>query len=100
MLGFAFGGGPLGAVVGIAAGHAYDQRNEFTNFDWTNALLRRNSHKQTSQQAAFTTGVIVLGAKMAKVDGRVTRAKIDAFKRAFQIKPQDEARVGRLFDNA
>lgn len=100
MLGFAFGGGPLGAIMGIAAGHAYDQRQEFSSFDWSTAVLRRNAFGQGSQQAAFTTGVIVLGAKMAKVDGRVTRAKIDAFKRAFQIKPQDEARVGRLFDNA
>jgi DnaJ like chaperone protein len=100
MLGFAFGGGPLGAILGVLAGHAYDQRQEFSNFDWSASVMRGNNFKRGSQQDAFTNGVIVLGAKMAKVDGRVTRAKIDAFKRAFQIKPEDEARVGRLFDNA
>lgn len=93
VLGFAAGGGPFGAIVGIVAGHAYDQRSvEF------NANLK--AQKSNAQQQAFTNGVIVLGAKMAKADGRVTRAKIQAFKRAFQISPGDEARVGRIFDQA
>jgi DnaJ like chaperone protein len=52
------------------------------------------------QRSALNNGVIILGAKMAKADGQVTRAKIDAFKRAFHIRPEDEGRVGRLFDNA
>jgi DnaJ like chaperone protein len=100
VLGFAIGGGPLGAVLGVAAGHAFDERKKFGVAPWPDPAERRNSFGGNARQAAFTTGVIVLGAKMAKADGRVTRAKIDAFKRSFQIKPEDEARVGRLFDNA
>ena len=101
LLGFAIGGGPLGMVLGVAAGHAYDQNEEGASVSWER-LRGRSAGPQgrTSQQSAFMNGIIVLGAKMAKVNGRVTRAKIDAFKRVFQIKPQDEAWVGRMFDNA
>jgi len=52
------------------------------------------------QQATFTMGVVVLGAKMAKTAGPITRAKIDAFKRAFQVNPAQEASIGKLFDRA
>lgn len=101
MLGFAMGGGPMGMILGMAAGHAYDQRQWAAGAPWTEWMPKGGAiFRGTAQQEAFTTGVIVLGAKMAKVDGRVTRAKIDAFKRAFQIKPEDEARVGRMFDAA
>jgi DnaJ like chaperone protein len=52
------------------------------------------------QQAVFTSGVIVLGAKMAKADGRVTREEVEAFKRVFQVSPTHEEAVGRLFNQA
>lgn len=95
MLGFA-GAGPYGALLGFAVGHAYDQ-----HFTPQIALgSRRDSFRRASQHEAFLNGVIVLGAKMAKADGRVTRAEIDAFKRVFQIKPEEEARVGRMFNAA
>ena len=45
-------------------------------------------------------GVVVLSAKMAKSDGRVTRAEVDAFKRVFHISPAQENAIGRLFDRA
>jgi DnaJ like chaperone protein len=45
-------------------------------------------------------GVIVLSAKMARSDGRVTREEINAFKRAFNIKPYQEDTIGRLFNRA
>jgi DnaJ like chaperone protein len=53
-----------------------------------------------SAQSIFTTGVVVLGAKMAKADGRVTRMEIEAFKKAFHIAADQEERIGRLFDEA
>jgi DnaJ like chaperone protein len=45
-------------------------------------------------------GVVVLGAKMAKADGRVNREEIEAFKRVFHIAAAQEAAVGALFDRA
>jgi DnaJ like chaperone protein len=48
----------------------------------------------------FAICVVVLSAKLAKCDGRVTREEIDAFKRQFRI-PQEAVRdIGRLFDQA
>jgi len=49
---------------------------------------------------AFSVGVIVLGAKIAKVDGAVNRAEIDAFKKVFRIPPREITNVARIFDQA
>ena len=53
-----------------------------------------------TKQVAFTIGVIVLGAKLAKADGRVTRDEISAFKEVFRIPPDEAKNVGRVFDQA
>ncbi len=88
--GFAMGG-PLGAILGTAAGHAYDKMKagEAGRIDAT-----------TTRQVAFTTAVIVLSAKMAKADGQVTREEISAFKELFDIPPDEMKNVGRVFDEA
>jgi DnaJ like chaperone protein len=49
---------------------------------------------------AFTVAVIVLGAKMAKADGTVSRTEIDAFKTVFRIPPDEIKNVARIFDAA
>ena len=87
--GFAFGG-PLGAMFGGLAGHAVDRiRGEDTN-----------GARDGTKQIAFTIGVIVLGAKMAKADGVVTRDEVDAFRDVFHV-PEDELKnVARVFDMA
>ncbi len=85
--GFALGG-PLGALLGIAAGHAVDRMAEPAADD----ELRR--------QVAFSTSVIVLGAKMAKADGVVTRDEVEAFRQVLHVPPEDEKAVGRIFDQA
>jgi DnaJ like chaperone protein len=92
--GFALGG-PLGALLGAIAGHAVDVRRDQMEDDQP-ALDERSATKQI----AFTIAVIVLGAKMAKADGIVSRAEVAAFKEVFKV-PQDElANVGKLFDQA
>ena len=48
----------------------------------------------------FAIGVVVLSAKLAKCDGPVKRAEIDAFKRQFRIPPESVRDIGRLFDQA
>jgi DnaJ like chaperone protein len=88
--GFAMGG-PLGAILGAVAGHAIDKMGAAEAPGYVDTETRR---------AAFTIGVIVLGAKMAKADGRVTRDEVAAFKRVFDIPAHEFKQVGEMFDRA
>lgn len=93
--GFALGG-PLGALLGALAGHAVDVR-----LDQGEDLEQQSlDDRSATRQIAFTIAVIVLGAKMAKADGVVSRAEVAAFKEVFRV-PQNELKnVARLFDQA
>ena len=86
--GFAIGG-PLGALLGGFAGHAVDRLSS--------GVLRQNDG---TRQIAFTVGVIVLGAKMAKADGRVTSDEVEAFKQVFHVPPEEMKNVARVFNLA
>ena len=88
--GFAMGG-PLGAIMGSVAGHAYDKMKEGDTPQVEN---------NDTLQVAFTTAIIVLSAKMAKADGKVTREEVDAFKQMFNIPAAEMENVGRLFNEA
>ncbi len=88
--GFALGG-PLGALIGAVAGHAVDKMSGGT---------AAGEAADATKQIAFTIGVIVLGAKLAKADGQVTRDEVDAFKQVFRIPPDEMKNVGRVFDQA
>lgn len=87
--GFALGG-PIGALIGAAAGHAVDRMREAPAAGADDA----------TKNIAFTIGVIVLGAKMAKADGHVTHDEIQAFKEVFRIPPAEMRNVGRVFNQA
>ena len=82
-------GGPLGALLGGIASQAADSFRQITNDD-----------TEGTQQIAFTIGVIALGAKMAKADGRVTRDEVEAFKQIFKVPPEDMKDVSRVFNQA
>ena len=106
--GFAMGG-PFGALFGAAAGHAYDRiREEDSRTQlppgWeSTARTGYTYHGQNSQaarQTAFSVAVIVLGAKIAKVDGPVNRAEINAFKEVFRVPSRDARNVARVYDAA
>ena len=84
--GFAIGG-PLGALIGAVAGHAMDR-------------LRGNGGEDASRQTAFTVAVIVLSAKMAKADGRVTPDEVAAFRQILDIPEEELRNVGRVFNVA
>ncbi len=88
--GFAIGG-PIGAILGTAAGHAVDKMRDST---------REAPEDDATRRVAFTIGVIVLGAKMAKADGVVTKDEIGAFKEVFHIPQEEMQNVGRLFNQA
>ncbi len=96
--------GPFGAVMGAAFGHAADSGG----LAGLGAKLGRDlrsavsGHRRLSGQRdqMFAVGVVVLAAKLAKCDGAVVRAEIDAFKRCFRIPPEAVRDIGRLFDHA
>ncbi len=55
---------------------------------------------ETRRQVAFSVAMIALSAKMAKADGIVTVAEVDAFKDIFKF-PDDQAKnVARLYNLA
>jgi DnaJ like chaperone protein len=85
-------GGPVGAVLGAAAGHAHD--TGAVRMD-PQVLLRLPDPEQ-----AYGAAVIVLAAKLAKCDGPVRPEEIAAFRREFRIPDAAVAEVGRLFDAA
>ncbi len=89
--GFAIGG-PFGALLGTLAGHTVDRARARAGAGEADTTANR--------QVAFTMAVIVLAAKMAKADGRVTRDEVNAFKQIFHIPPQEMNRVGKLFNAA
>ncbi len=103
--GFAMGG-PFGAVVGAALGHAADQgglpRVTLGNGLPGSSPLHpaRIAAMLGRRDQLFAVAVVVLSAKLAKCDGPVVRPEIDAFKRQFRIPPESVRDIGRLFDQA
>ncbi|MDP2329700.1 MAG: TerB family tellurite resistance protein [Reyranella sp.] len=75
-------GGPIGALLGLATPEPGEGQH---------SGLR---------QIGFTIGVIALGAKMARVDGKVSDAEVAAFRAFFQVPPGEERNVERFFDLA
>ncbi len=89
--GFVLAGGPLGALVGSLAGHyVFDKQADQAG----------GTERRARDQVAFTIGVIALGAKMAKADGRVTRDEVSAFREVFQVPPSEFENVKRVFNRA
>jgi DnaJ like chaperone protein len=79
-------GGPLGAAVGVLAGHFLIDRD----------VVGAGS----DPGVAFTIAMIALAAKMAKADGVVTDEEVEAFDRVFRVPPAEQAAVRRFFDLA
>lgn len=98
LIGFALGHGLMGAVIGVVVGHWVDVRV----FGKNKRPPPRTNHdaQMTFRQQVFSTSVVNLAAKLAKVDGAVTREEVDAFKMAFAIPPAQRAGVGALYDQA
>ena len=94
-VGFALGG-PLGAVLGLAVGHGVDKvrNNDLKNIN-NNMQFNTND-----KQMVFATGVIVLSAKLAKADGKVTKDEIEAFRTVFDFDSTDEANIGQIYNKA
>jgi DnaJ like chaperone protein len=100
-----FVGGPYGAVIGAALGHAADSgsvdsmRRPFTQGGSTYNPARV-AGMLGKREEVFAVTVTVLAAKLCKCDGPIKRTEIDAFKRNFRIPPASARGIGRLFDQA
>ncbi len=89
--GFALGG-PLGAILGVMAGSAFDKRKQ-KNFHYSQI-------SQEQKQQIFTISFIVLAAKLAKSDGQVTNDEIQAFREKFNVPKTELDKVGKIFNEA
>jgi DnaJ like chaperone protein len=97
--GFAMGG-PLGAIVGAALGHVAES-GAAPKFQFLQGFGAPPPQAIPGQrEAVFSICVVVLSAKLAKCDGAVNRAEINAFKRSFRVPPESARDIGRLFDQA
>ncbi len=93
-------GGPFGAAIGAALGSAADS-GKLPRLGMNDGVGQQRIAALLGQrEQVFAIGVVGLAAKLAKCDGPVVRAEIDAFKRQFQIPPDSVPGIGRLFDQA
>jgi DnaJ like chaperone protein len=99
--GFALGG-PIAGLLGVMAGHAVDQLvgQQSAGDEAAFAMSADSKDHPGLREIGFTIGVIALGAKMAKVDGEVTRDEVEAFQSFFHVPPGEERNVQRFFDLA
>ncbi len=103
MAGFVMGG-PFGAAIGAALGHAADggggPRLPFSSITNSIAGQAKVAALLGQKQQVFSITVVALSAKLAKCDGPVKRAEIDAFRRQFRVPDSNVREIGRLFDLA
>lgn len=98
-----FVGGPYGAVIGAALGHAADSGSAESIRPFVQGMApnaARVAGMFGRREEVFAITVTVLTAKLCKCDGPIKRTEIDAFKRNFRIPPSSAAGIGRLFDQA
>lgn len=89
-------GGPLGALMGVVAGHfLVDERQRAAA-----EAQGGDGRVPPERQAAFIMGVIALSAKMAKADGEVSFKEISAFRDFVKIPPGEMKHVEFVFDQA
>ena len=88
MVGFSFGG-PIGALIGSMLGGrlSSSRRGGF-----------RKSFAQ--QQQIFVISLIILTAKLAKVDGHVSKEELIAVKDKLKIPEHEIDQVGKIFNKA
>ena len=89
MVGFSFGG-PIGALIGSMIGGRLSSS-------------RRGGFRQgfaQQQQQVFVISLIILTAKLAKVDGHVSKEELIAVKEKLKIPENEIDQVGKIFNKA
>ena len=87
-------GGPIGAILGAVLGHAVVDRKEGRSTD------QPRIKKPEDRQVVFIASIVIMAAKLCKVDGRVTRDEISTFRKVFSIPTTEIRTVAKLFDEA
>ena len=82
--------GPLGAIAFTAGAFFLGKKNNFRN---PGAAFNK-------QQGIYALGLVVLCAKLAKADGRVTKDEIAKFKKIFRIPNENMKEVGAIWNEA
>jgi len=88
VVGFSFGG-PIGALIGSMIGGRLSSS-------------RRRGFQQSfaQQQQIFVISLIILTAKLAKVDGHVSKEELIAVKEKLKIPEHEIDHVGKIFNKA
>ena len=88
MVGFSFGG-PIGALIGSMIGGRLSSS-------------RRGGFRQSfaQQHQIFIISLIILTAKLAKVDGHVSKEELVAVKEKLKIPEREIDQVGKIFNKA
>lgn len=89
MLGFSLGG-PIGALIGSMIGGRLSRSRHGT--------FRHGTAHQ--QQQIFAFSLIILTAKLAKVDGHVSKEELIAVKDKLKIPENEIDQVGKIFNQA
>lgn len=90
--------GPLGAIVGIAIGHAADKKRRGRK-----RIGNQRHFHQTSRQnieTAFAIAFVTIAAKLSKADGRVTRDEIKVLRRVLVVHKNATDEMSVIFDAA
>lgn len=91
-------GGPIGALLGAAAGHlAVDKRASWAGQE---RIEHRRRSDAEERRIAFAAVVVALSAKLAKVDGHVTRDEVAVMKRVFHIAESESGSISTIFNEA
>lgn len=90
LAGLVLGHSALGLVAGAILGHMADLRL---------AKIFPNK-EQARRRDVFATAVSALSAKLAKVDGPVTREEVDSFKEQFRFGDGQMGLVAKVYDEA
>lgn len=79
-LGWILGGGPIGAIIGLAIGSAFDSGGTAIFKD---EEKQTKGKKQQTQRGDFSAALIVVSAAVMKADGKVLKSELEFVKKYF-----------------
>ena len=80
-LGWILGGGPIGALIGVAIGSAFDKAG--TSIFRSDEDPKQHGRKRQTQRGDFSAALIVVSAAVMTADGKILKSELDYVKRYF-----------------